>query len=868
MKNIKLILLFLILHSIKLFSQATLEFTAGAGNPTGNGPTIANQVITLQKNTNNPSGNTFVAFTPTTTATFSLTNQVRTMTPSPKVGVIFGATNNLTANTLNSFELFPLMNAIGGPSNANFTSANSTAGTGIDTTVNRNIGVYVSTYPLLEASAPLPSTTSVKYQFADLVITFNNPVTNPIIHIVGAGAGTPGVGGSQLLPSAEFQLMDAGLSLTRLSGSSEFTVPTSTTIINGASQYSATTGSGGMSGSVQVNGQNLTSVTLRIFLSGQDNTSVAGQPIDWNSGKGVNHQTGDFFTIGLSESACNAGTFAPQLSTSNVCDSNIVNLNSYHTGTTPTSSSLVWFTNNLHSGAAYATPTTATTGTYYAFYYDSTNSCYSPASNSLDVTINDCLDSDGDGYSDWQDLDDDNDGILDTVENGACGIPSPNIAPGNGVITRTIFNENFGTMNTSYGTTSITLAGLGTGATTTYNYYQAIAGTTPTDWNDGSAPPYSLDDGRYSVFNNIQQTAVWAGGDWQTIGDHTNGGTTPTGGRMLIVNASYSPGEFYRRTLSNVVQGSPINVSLWVMNMVVYNGLIDPNITVRFEQPAGNVVYSFDTGDISYNSQGDVNAWKFFKNPTPFFPPTSQPIDVVLVNNAPGGSGNDLAIDDIIVYQSLCDTDNDGIPNYLDLDSDGDGCSDAIEGGAAFTSSNLQNSSMPGGNSGGSYTGTSSLPVIQNLGNTVGNTATTMGVPTIAGTGQSIGDSQNGAVSSQCLVTACYKPAVLDAGNTYPTKHGITSLGRAGADNGNWPMVRQSAWTALEAKTKGFVVNRVRFNASNQPVADDGTILVITSPVEGMMVYDITNNCLKVYTSNNGGSTFAWHCMSTQACPQ
>ena len=81
-------------------------------------------------------------------------------------------------------------------------------------------------------------------------------------------------------------------------------------------------------------------------------------------------------------------------------------------------------------------------------------------------------------------------------------------------------------------------------------------------------------------------------------------------------------------------------------------------------------------------------------------------------------------------------------------------------------------------------------------------------------------------------------------------------------------MVRQSAWSVLESKTKGFVINRVKFNASNQPVADDGTTLVITSPVEGMMVYDTINNCLKVYTSNDGGATFAWHCMSTQACPQ
>lgn len=115
--------------------------------------------------------------------------------------------------------------------------------------------------------------------------------------------------------------------------------------------------------------------------------------------------------------------------------------------------------------------------------------------------------------------------------------------------------------------------------------------------------------------------------------------------------------------------------------------------------------------------------------------------------------------------------------------------------------------------------------------------------------------------------TFCYKPAATDAGNTYPSKHGITALGRAGTDSDNWPMVRQSAWTVLEAKTKGFVVNRVKFNASNHPVADDGATLVITSPIEGMMVYDTTNNCLKVYTTTDG-TTFAWHCMSTQTCPQ
>ncbi|NBB31766.1 Ig-like domain-containing protein, partial [Cellulophaga sp. BC115SP] len=86
------------------------------------------------------------------------------------------------------------------------------------------------------------------------------------------------------------------------------------------------------------------------------------------------------------------------------------------------------------------------------------------------------------------------------------------------------------------------------------------------------------------------------------------------------------------------------------------------------------------------------------------------------------------------------DTDNDGIVNRLDLDSDGDGCPDAIEGAGTFKSSNLFTSTMPGGNSGTSYTGTVSFPVTQNLGNTVDAN----GVPTIAtASGQGIGTSQD-----------------------------------------------------------------------------------------------------------------------------
>ncbi len=100
----------------------------------------------------------------------------------------------------------------------------------------------------------------------------------------------------------------------------------------------------------------------------------------------------------------------------------------------------------------------------------------------------------------------------------------------------------------------------------------------------------------------------------------------------------------------------------------------------------------------------------------------------------------------------------------------------------------------------------------------------------------------------------CYRPAVTD-GNTYPTQHGITALSRAGNDNSNWPMVRQSGWTALEAKTKGFVINRIATTAA---------VNAIPNPVEGMIVFDIEADCLKINTTGTSGG---WKCLNTQTCP-
>ena len=81
--------------------------------------------------------------------------------------------------------------------------------------------------------------------------------------------------------------------------------------------------------------------------------------------------------------SCAAGVVAPVLSasyTSVNCATQTANINSFSINSPPGGTSLVWFTNPNHTGAAYATPTTAGIGTYYAFYYDASGGCYSPAS--------------------------------------------------------------------------------------------------------------------------------------------------------------------------------------------------------------------------------------------------------------------------------------------------------------------------------------------------------------------------------------------------------------------------------------------------------------------------------------------------------
>jgi hypothetical protein len=112
-----------------------------------------------------------------------------------------------------------------------------------------------------------------------------------------------------------------------------------------------------------------------ILISGVNASTVT---ISTNDAAGILVSTPYACTV------CNAGATAPTLSSTTITNCP-VNLNSIVTSTTPAGTTIRWYANNTATGSPIATPTTASVGTYYAFYYDATNNCKSPASAAVTV---------------------------------------------------------------------------------------------------------------------------------------------------------------------------------------------------------------------------------------------------------------------------------------------------------------------------------------------------------------------------------------------------------------------------------------------------------------------------------------------------
>ncbi len=184
----------------------------------------------------------------------------------------------------------------------------------------------------------------------------------------------------------------------------------------------------------------------------------------------------------------------------------------------------------------------------------------------------------------------------------------------NGSLGDPVVNITFGTGNVTPGS----IAGFNTD-------YQYLSGSCP-------------NDGQYTIASI--SPACYGGAWWTLSSDHT---PNDVNGNMMIVNASYNPGDFFVDTVSGLCNGVTYEFAAWLLNLVKDPGTIHPNITFSIETTTGTIIQQYQTGDVPTTSGPIWNQYGFFFAA----PANSGRIVLRMRNNAPGGIGNDLVIDDI-----------------------------------------------------------------------------------------------------------------------------------------------------------------------------------------------------------------------------
>lgn len=145
---------------------------------------------------------------------------------------------------------------------------------------------------------------------------------------------------------------------------------------------------------------------------------------------------------------------------------------------------------------------------------------------------------------------------------------------------------------------------------------------------DPTPPP---DDGYYVITNNIN---AWANSfDWLRIQDNS----PDPFGYMMVVNASFSTGLFYEQEVTGLCENTLYEFSVDVFNLIPSGkNYIKPNVSFLIDS-----VVVYNTGDVPENEQWNTYGFTFTTAPG------QNTLTLSLQNNAPGGIGNDIALDNI-----------------------------------------------------------------------------------------------------------------------------------------------------------------------------------------------------------------------------
>ena len=312
-------------------------------------------------------------------------------------------------------------------------------------------------------------------------------------------------------------------------------------------------------------------------------------------------------------------------------------------------------------------------------------------------SINACDNCDNDSIPNSFDIDDDNDGILDSVETG-CPAPAAGIAPQADKI-------NYSTGGYNVYTIGNNTNGLGYQES---GFQQAVSalGSTLSDpaLNWPAFTSTSGGSGTMSIASSgtltISQPSS-AGAPALTTSDPqiSGNGTSPNG--IALRNAASSTAVAAGATItSTMTWPSSSNVKMVGFDLVDIgdwgtNGENNINVTIKVN---GTELWYFSNSSVGgattgsatiFNTNGGTSQGNITigENTEDFIGIISNiPITSVevVINYPSGGTAPDLQGFDNLIVGPAClpaDTDGDGIPNTCDLDSDGDGCPDKLEAG-------------------------------------------------------------------------------------------------------------------------------------------------------------------------------------------
>ena len=172
-------------------------------------------------------------------------------------------------------------------------------------------------------------------------------------------------------------------------------------------------------------------------------------------------------------------------------------------------------------------------------------------------------------------------------------------------------------------------------------------------------------DGSYCLTNNI---TVWnQNWGWANIGDNSN----DPNGYMMVVNASFDTGLFYEQVITGLCENTIYEFSADVRNLHFGANIILPNVSFLI-----NNFIAYESGNVPENNKWNTYGFTFSTGPGQTF------VKLSLANNAPGGIGNDLAIDNItfracgpealILPQEVANICEDGNSILLDATINGD----------------------------------------------------------------------------------------------------------------------------------------------------------------------------------------------------